>query len=87
MKPSLAEVRLVLISSCCPIQLNFPQTSVLVQPQDTSHAVSLVPVTFLTFLCVVPVPLSYKLSFSRMRGMYTSATYTLYHISFSGIIM
>jgi len=58
MKSSLAGVTiwLVMISSCCPIQLNFPQTSVLVQPQATSHAVSLVPVTFLTFLCVVPVP-------------------------------
>jgi len=57
MKPSLAEItiRLVMISSCCPIQLNFTKTSVPVQPQAIGHAVSLVPVTFLIFLCVVPV--------------------------------
>jgi hypothetical protein len=78
MKSSLAEIRiwLVMISICCPFQLNFPKTSVPVQPQATSRAVSLVPVTSLTFLYVVPVPsgiqlspLSYKLSLSRMRGM------------------
>ena len=58
MKPCPAEItiRLVMIGSCCPIQLNFPMTAVPVQPQATGHAVSLVPVTFLTFLCVVPVP-------------------------------
>ena len=58
MMPSHAEItiRLVMISSCCPIQLNFPKASVPVHPQATGHAVSLVPVTFVTFLCVVPVP-------------------------------
>jgi len=78
MKPSLAEVTiwLVMISSCCPIQLNFPQTSVLVQPQATSHAVSLVSHFSYLSVCgscstagIQLSPLSYKLSFSWMRGM------------------
>jgi len=58
MKPPVAKItiQLVTISSCCPIQLNFPKTSVPVQPQATGHVVSLVSVTFLIFLCVVPLP-------------------------------